>query len=174
MISLTMLAVLKVHLNKIYRKMKNLKTFVILATWCFISIFFCSADNVDVTLTIESPNILLIIEDDLGKDAINGYAERNIKPNTPYIDAIKNIGITFNNLRVYPTCTPTRASIITGKYGYRTGVKWAGDELPLSEETLQKYISDNTNDKYTSGLIGKWHLSGFYIWVCVWWSSNFL
>ncbi len=120
----------------------------------------CSEDNNIENPQTDPPNILLIIADDLGKDAISGYSEGGIKPNTPNIDAIRNAGITFNNFWVNPTCTPTRASIITGKYGYRTGIKWAGDELDPSEVTLQKYISDETNNRYSSAIIGKWHLSG--------------
>lgn len=107
-----------------------------------------------------TPNILLIIADDIGKDAINGFSEGSIKPNTPNIDAIRNDGLSFSNFWSYPTCSPTRASILTGKYGYRTGVKWAGDELDLSETSLQKYISDQTDDSYASAIVGKWHLSG--------------
>ncbi|MDC1067577.1 sulfatase-like hydrolase/transferase [Candidatus Kapabacteria bacterium] len=119
-----------------------------------------SDDNIDINQSINSPNILLIIADDLGKDAINGYSEGSIKPNTPTLDSIRLSGINFNNFWVYPTCTPTRASIITGKYGYRTGVKFAGDRLSESEVTLQKYISDQTSNKYANAIVGKWHLSG--------------
>mgnify|MGYP000226970874 CR=1 FL=1 len=126
-------------------------------------LFGCSSN--DETPTIinpiqNSPNILFIIADDLGKDAINGFSEGTIKPNTPNIDAIRNSGLSFANFWVYPTCSPTRASIITGKYGYSTGVKWASDELDLSETVLQKYINDQTNNKYATAIVGKWHLSG--------------
>lgn len=121
----------------------------------------CSKDPENIISNTEStPNILLIIADDVGKDAINGYIEGNIKPNTPNIDAIRNGGILFNNFWAYPTCTPTRSSIITGKYGYRTGMKWAGDILDPSEIVLQKQISNETNSKYSSAIVGKWHLSG--------------
>ncbi len=141
-------------------------------------IFSCSNDAVDVITdtdeiadtdeetidtpnsTSSSPNILFIIADDLGKDAINGFTEGSIKPNTPNIDAIRTNGISFDNFWTNPTCTPTRASIITGKYGYRTNVKGAGDVLAQSEVSLQQYISDNTNDTYASAVIGKWHLAG--------------
>lgn len=107
-----------------------------------------------------SPNILLIIADDFGKDACKGFSEGSIKPNMPNIDAIRNAGLTFTNFWSYPTCSPTRASILTGKYGYRTGVKWAGDVLDPSETSLQKYINDQTNNKYSTSIVGKWHLSG--------------
>ena len=119
-----------------------------------------SDDSNEIVDLIQSPNILFIIADDLGKDAINGFTEGNIKPNTPNIDAIRNNGISFTNFWANPTCTPTRASIITGKYGYRTGVKAVGDELSILETTLQKYISTQTNNKYATAIVGKWHLSG--------------
>jgi len=61
---------------------------------------------------------------------------------------------------VSPACSPTRACIITGKYGCRTGVKWANDELSNTEITLQKYISQETDSTYATAVIGKWHLSG--------------
>ncbi len=109
---------------------------------------------------ISSPNILLIIADDLGKDALNGFSEGSIKPYTPHIDALRTSGISFTNFWSYPTCSPTRSSILTGKYGYRTGVKWAGDLLNQSEVSLQKYINQETNNRYATSIVGKWHLSG--------------
>ena len=127
------------------------------------SLLSCNKDdgNTDNPNPSEStPNILLIIADDLGKDAINGFSEGSIKPNTPNIDAIRNAGLSFSNFWSYPTCSPTRASILTGKYGYRTGVKWAGDELDLSETVLQKHINNQTNNSYSTAIVGKWHLSG--------------
>jgi arylsulfatase B len=145
--------------------MKKIKS-VLLVSILFISLVItsCTRDK-DEETGIElpnaaSPNVLFIIADDLGKDAINGFSEGAIKPNTPNIDAIRNNGISFSNFWTNPTCTPTRASIITGKYGYRTGVKSVGDELPFTETTLQDYISTQTNNKYASALVGKWHLSG--------------
>lgn len=141
--------------------MKKLVSIIVLLI--SLSLSSCSQDNETELVTPEndnSPNILLIIADDLGKDAINGYAEGSIKPTTPNIDAIRTNGLTFNNFWVNPTCTPTRGSIITGKYGYRTGLKGVGDEIDPSEVTLQKYINDHTSDQYATAIVGKWHLSG--------------
>lgn len=143
--------------------MKRIKSVLLL--FIVLVTFSCSKKtgdgqtNTGISNT-ESPNILFIITDDLGKDAINGFSEGTIKPNTPNIDIIRNNGISFSNFWANPTCTPTRASIITGKYGYRTGVKSVGDELSISEITLQEYISTQTNDKYATAIVGKWHLSG--------------
>jgi arylsulfatase A-like enzyme len=117
-------------------------------------------DEPEGTNTSDTPNILFIIADDMGKDATQGFSEGSIKPNTPNLNKLKNEGLSFNNFWVNPTCSPTRASMITGKYGYRTGVKWAAGELSQSEKILQKYIAEETNDTYASAIVGKWHLSG--------------
>ena len=140
-----------------------MKKYFIVAVLSLILLLSCNKDdNQEVIAEVASisPNILFIIADDLGKDAISGYLEGNIKPNTPSLDDIRNSGIAFDNLWVYPTCSPTRASIITGKYGYRTNVKWAGDILSNSENILHNYIKSQTNNKYSTAVIGKWHLAG--------------
>lgn len=150
--------------------MKNIiKSTIILFTVLLTVLSGCSKDEGDTNsegtnnntpTTSITPNILLIIADDMGKDATFGFSEGSIKPNTPNINSIKNSGISFNNCWVYPTCSPTRASIITGKYGYRTGVKVVGDELSASETILQSYIKQQTNNAYSTAIVGKWHLSG--------------
>ncbi|MGB1037935.1 MAG: sulfatase-like hydrolase/transferase [Bacteroidia bacterium] len=141
--------------------MNKLKVILLIAIG--IGLHSCKDDCEDkeVVNPVETtPNILLIIADDMGKDATNGFSEGSIKPTTPHIDAFKNSGLSFDNFWAYPTCSPTRSSILTGKYGYRTGVKWASDELSQSEKSLQSYINENTNDKYATAIAGKWHLSG--------------
>lgn len=105
-----------------------------------------------------TPNILFIIGDDIGLDPLNGYTEGSQKAITPNLDKIRNNGLTFNNAWVYPTCSPTRASIITGKYGFHTNVLAPGDELGAEHQILQNYIAAQTNNAYTTAVIGKWHL----------------
>lgn len=134
--------------------------FLLSAIVLAVIVLSCSKDPETISPNTDTPNILLIIADDLGKDAISGYTEGSIKPNTPNIDAIRNNGLIFNNFWVYPVCTPTRASIITGKYGYRTNVKGLEDVLSPAEVTIQKYINNNTNNRYATAVVGKWHLSG--------------
>ena len=127
-----------------------------------ILILSCSKDNNENSIIDNSstPNILLVIADDMGKDATSGFSEGSIKPNTPNLNNLKDTGLTFSNLWVNPTCSPTRASLLTGSYGYHTGVRWAGDELPASENIIHNYISKETNNAYGTAIVGKWHLSG--------------
>ncbi|GAB1856981.1 arylsulfatase [Flavobacteriaceae bacterium MHTCC 0001] len=104
-----------------------------------------------------TPNILLIIADDMGIDATSGYVLGNEKkPNTPNIEALMQNGIKYTNVWSAPLCTPTRGGMITGKYGFRTGVTMVGDALDTSETTLQEHIRQSSN--YETAVIGKWHL----------------
>lgn len=107
----------------------------------------------------ENPIILFIIADDLGKDAIAGYDERIVQPFTPILDSIKQNGLTFDNCWVYTVCSPTRALILIGRYGIRTGVQEVGDNLNADEVTLHQYLNINNSTTYNTGLVGKWHLS---------------
>ena len=132
------------------------KLFVLMLT------ILVSCGNDDITTTVtpiqEKTNILLIIADDMGIDATPGYSLGTTKPSMPNLENMLNTGVKFNNLWSYPTCTPTRSSIITGKYGFRTNVLKVGDVLPTSEIALQKHL-DNNSSGYSHAVIGKWHLS---------------
>lgn len=133
---------------------------------CSFFMFSCSK-NVEAPDTIDetpigdrnNPNILLIIADDMGLDATPGYNVGSTKPTMPNLQNLMNSGIRFNNVWANPTCTPTRASILTGKYGTHTGVVKVDDPLSTSETSIQKYIDTNTNSTYSSAVIGKWHLA---------------
>tara|TARA_B110000090_G_scaffold104115_1_gene116856 strand:- start:1833 stop:3125 length:1293 start_codon:yes stop_codon:yes gene_type:complete len=108
---------------------------------------------------VTKPNILLVIADDMGKDATPNFSEGIIKPNMSTLQSLINSGVTFDNLWSYPVCTPTRASILTGKYGVNTNVLEVGDVISTAETSLQSYINSNTNNEYATAIIGKWHLS---------------
>ena len=131
-----------------------------------VSIFLigCSSspeiiDEIDVPIITSKPNILLVIADDVSKDAIANYTEGSIKANMPNLESLMSKGITFNNAWSYSVCTPTRSSIITGKYGNSTGVIEVGDIISTAEISLQKYINNETNNAYATAIIGKWHIS---------------
>ena len=109
--------------------------------------------------TTKKPNILLIIADDMGLDACPGYKIGPEKPFMPTLQSLINSGITFNNVWSNPTCTPTRSTLLTGKYGFRTNVMKVDDKLSTSEISLQKYLDSNLGNEYSHAVIGKWHLS---------------
>ena len=126
---------------------------------CYSLLFFsCSIEEI-TDLQLNRPNILLIIADDLGLDATPGFIEGTSKPNMPNLEDLISKGLRFQNLWSAPTCSPTRATILTGKYGIKTGVLEVGDQINNNEITIQSFLDDKTSDAYSNALIGKWHLS---------------
>ena len=140
--------------------MKKLK--YISGIFCIILLLqSCSKDDNNETLNSSKPNILLIIADDFGLDACPGYNIGTTKPNMPHLQNMINNGITFDNFWAFPMCSPTRASILTGKYGVKTGVLNASNASTINanEKTLQTYLDEKLGKVYSHSIIGKWHLS---------------
>ncbi len=109
----------------------------------------------------QSPNILLIIADDLGIDAISGFGVNTNLPTTPTIDALRENGLSFTNCWATPQCSPTRAAIMSGKYGIKTGVMRPPLVLdPDVHTSLFTKIEEQSPTDYSMGLIGKWHIGG--------------
>ena len=138
----------------------------ILFLFIFPFLIACTKDaDTDIDPIIETsesrPNILLIIGDDIGVDATVGYEAGKIKPLMPNLQKLASDGLTFDNMWAYPVCSPTRASILTGRYGYRTGVLNPLDAsmIPAEENTIQAYLDEKLDGAYAHALIGKWHLS---------------
>jgi arylsulfatase A-like enzyme len=104
---------------------------------------------------IKQPNIIVIIADDLGwKDV--GYHGSEIV--TPTIDKLAREGIELNRFYVCSVCSPTRASLLTGRYPARYGIlSPLGDEpgLPAGTVTIAALLRQNG---YDTGISGKWHL----------------
>ena len=77
---------------------------------------------IQVSSFSQKPNILLVIADDLGVDYSNGYHSSELLPTTPTLDSLRASGITFMNVFSTPKCTPSRATIMSGKHEIKTGV----------------------------------------------------
>ena len=101
------------------------------------------------------PNIILIMCDDLGWGDVGFNGNTMIK--TPHLDQLAKEGIILN--RFYsagPVCSPTRASVITGRHPFRMGIYTANAGHMKSEEiTLPELLAAQG---YASGHYGKWHL----------------
>jgi arylsulfatase A-like enzyme len=105
------------------------------------------------------PNILLIIADDFGLDASPCYAVGSDQPNMPNLQALCDSGLVFDNVWANPSCSPTRATILTGRYGFRTRVMAAGDVLQ-DTDSIQDVLTRGVPVPYPNAVIGKWHLAG--------------
>lgn len=104
----------------------------------------------------EKPHIIFVMADDMGWGQ-TGYQNHPVLK-TPNLDAMAAGGLRFN--RFYaggPVCSPTRASVLTGRSHDRTGVLSHGYGLRLQERTIAQALKDAG---YVTGHFGKWHLNG--------------
>lgn len=120
---------------------------------------------VTLGVSVETPtNVLLILADDVGVDRIGAYAEHPVPGKTPVIDALAEQGVLFRNAWSNPTCSPTRATILTGRFAFRTGIGIAtmpdGVQTGLSaaEITLPELLGRAAGCRPSTALFGKWHL----------------
>ena len=107
------------------------------------------------------PNIIYILADDLGYGDLSIYNEAS-KIKTPHLDQLARQGMRFMDMHsTSSVCTPTRYSILTGEYAWRTslkmGVLWSYGPLmiPDEKETVAKLLKRNG---YQTAVVGKWHL----------------
>lgn len=124
-----------------------------------------------ISFSQQPPNIVLLFADDAGYADFGFHGSKIIK--TPHLDKLASEGIKFTQAYVSdPTCGPSRAGLITGRYqqrfgfeennvpGYMSAVSAAdGSEmgLPLSEKTMGDYLKTKG---YKTAFYGKWHLGG--------------
>jgi arylsulfatase A-like enzyme len=101
------------------------------------------------------PDIVLILADDMGWGDLGVYGNPVIR--TPNIDGLAAEGSRFEAMYVpTPICAPSRASILTGRYGRRNGVTWNNSStIQPSEITVAQILK---NRGYATAFIGKWHL----------------
>lgn len=106
------------------------------------------------------PNIIFVITDDQGYGDLACHGNPIIK--TPHTDALAAESVSLTDYHVAPTCSPTRAALITGHWTNRTGV-WhtinGRSMLRENEITLGQLLKDAG---YETGMFGKWHMGDNY------------
>lgn len=105
-----------------------------------------------------APNIVVLLCDDLGYGDLGCYGNRVIR--TPNVDRLASEGVRLTEFYATPTCTPSRASLLTGRYPLRSGlirvlIPRENFGIPDSEITLGEALG---RQGYRTACIGKWHL----------------
>ncbi len=146
--------------------MKLFHTFV-------IALLFTSFNMADATANepTAKPNIVFIMADDLGYTDVACFGSKYYE--TPNIDRLAKQGMSLLNHHHCQNCTPTRAALMSGQYGARTGVYTVGStdrfdwsmrplrpvenvtNLPLDRDIIAKQLKAGG---YVTGMFGKWHI----------------
>jgi len=127
---------------------------LLLSAFALISSLTCLA------IAADKPNVVFIITDDQGYGDLSCHGNPILK--TPNLDALHDDSVRLLDYHVAPTCSPTRAALLTGHWTDRTGV-WhtiAGRSmLRVDETTIGTMLSKGG---YATGMFGKWHLGDNY------------
>ncbi|WP_030444085.1 sulfatase family protein [Actinocatenispora sera] len=104
----------------------------------------------------ERPNVILIIADQLRRQALGCYGDPNVS--TPHIDALADSGARFDAAcSTYPVCVPYRFSLMTGEYAHTRFIPAIEWRMSPAERTLADEFNEHD---YDTALFGKWHLYG--------------
>ena len=116
----------------------------------------CTACNQTDSSGAEKPNIILVMSDDQGYGQVGYYGHPVLE--TPHLDSMAENGLRLD--RFYagaPVCSPTRASVLTGRASDRTAVFGHGMPMRVQEKTIAEALKKRG---YHTAHFGKWHLNG--------------
>ena len=133
---------------------------LVVLIWVAVAWGVPGPQNAAAADTPRRPNVILIMADDQGFGDLSLHG--NTKLQTPHLDTLAAQGIELTDFHVSPVCAPTRASLMTGRYHYRTRVvdtAFGRAMMDPAEITLAEMLG---GAGYQTGIFGKWHLGDNY------------
>ncbi|MEO1616088.1 MAG: sulfatase [Planctomycetota bacterium] len=119
-----------------------------------LALCYCLKTSVLLSSESTPPNFVLIIADDMNWDDSGAYGHPAIR--TPHIDALAREGLLFKHAYLTTnSCSPSRASIITGRYPHNTGAEQLHWPIPAGTRT---FVGELKSAGYYTASAGKWHM----------------
>ncbi|MEO1015841.1 MAG: sulfatase-like hydrolase/transferase [Pseudomonadota bacterium] len=107
----------------------------------------------------KAPHIVVLIADDLGLDHAPCHSA---EVKMPFLESLCGEAVVYVRAYTHPYCTPSRATMMTGRHTFRTGagdVRFDAAKLPLEEITLPEHVRATSPAPYRFAAFGKWHLA---------------
>jgi arylsulfatase A-like enzyme len=138
-----------------------MKTQWIIIPFLVILTLGCQNAQTETKEYADPPNVIIVLADDLGYGDVGAFNPQS-KIRTPALDSIARAGMIFTDAHTSSSvCTPTRYSLLTGRYNWRStlkrGVLW-GDSPPLIPKDRLTLAALLDSAGYHTAFIGKWHL----------------
>lgn len=130
------------------------------ATFFFIVLLVHGCQSPDVEQTASSPNVLLIMVDDMGYGDLSTHGNPYI--HTPHLDQLARESVEYKYFYVSPVCAPTRASLLTGMYHQRVGVHSVTNGFETMDPDATTLAEILKTVGYRTSIYGKWHLGEYY------------
>lgn len=108
----------------------------------------------------QRPNVILVMTDDQGYGDLSFYGNPRLQ--TPNLDQLGHNSVRLADYHVSPTCAPTRAALMTGRYSNRTGVWHTINGRSILRENEVTLADVLRSAGYRTGIFGKWHLGDNY------------
>ncbi|MDP4626426.1 MAG: arylsulfatase [Akkermansiaceae bacterium] len=138
--------------------MKKIRSILLLGISWFVSGAYSSAESVDAA----KPNIVFIFADDMGYGDVHVLNPERCKIPTPHMDKMAEEGMIFTDAHTSSSvCTPSRYSLMTGRYNWRTKLQggvnngFSAPLIPTSRMTVASLLKEAG---YHTAMIGKWHI----------------
>lgn len=139
--------------------MKNVKV-TLRALLCLVTLSAIIMNPIATKAQGDKPNVVIILTDDQGYGDMSGHGNPYVQ--TPNMDRLQSESVELVDFHVDPTCAPTRAALMTGRYSAKAGV-WltykGRHHLRTEEITMAEVFKENG---YRTGIFGKWHLGDNY------------